>query len=105
MRELERCLLPWEMVGKIPSHVKLPYGNWVRQKLSTPKRVAAIIYSFVKEFPENTVYQYYDWFGDGNGKVRSGEFETLVKEIDEKLRAAGWELLTEEEAERLRLLV
>lgn len=94
---------------RIPEHANLPFGNHYRPRLIFPDitRVLGAIYAYNcgGQAPD-IIYWYVDWFESGTGmKYSSDDLSALMKEVDQKLVANGYELLTEEEADRLMVLV
>ena len=109
MRDANKCLLPWRMMDKLPFQMDLPWGNHYRPRFDNADstKVLGAIYAYNRgEFYGDITYWYCDWFEGSNGmKYSSDDLATLMKEVDEKFVRDGYELLTEEDAERLGMLL
>ena len=106
MRNLAQCLLPWkkEQGG---SRARPGYHNIIyvrRYLISSACEIAIYTINSIIIGREQTRYEYHDWWKDGS--VDWGfELSSVKSKIDAKLVKAGFELLTEEEAERLKPLL
>ena len=83
------------------------YGYmYYRPALASLNDIVGVIYSVRPDSGSRYVYEYNDWWDNAAGAVaRHRTLKTAMDQVDTKLANHGYELLTEEEANKLLLLI
>lgn len=119
MRDLDKCLTPWEEAELGSASITMTRNGvmfvanslYIRGKLCEGE-IPACIYIYEPQDNKVVASNLYhggcygmEYWENENFVVGDDALDKLMDEIDEKLTADGYKLLTEEEAEKLSVLI